>query len=584
MKTVTEKELEMTSEDIEETGEITQQEQQVMHMIQLGRWNRYRQSVFKLDGQIDMGASMARYAKIVNQWKEFRTVYRDQNAEMVRVVLREKDRAFPVHDVSFLSEKQQTFLIKNVMAALARHEFDPETDRILQLHGFLLNDHEIMIVAADYPHLPMSYGVRNLICEIFKGMHMNNADAPVIHAYDVQQMNERFVEKNLQYWKNLLLPLGKSLMVPGEKIFIGKSDRSTCFYGELEKEAVCNMSAYCQHAGIEMETLFLSAWGNILGNYNEEAHPVLAVSANGEKMRLFPVKVDRTKDKISCLKEVDVQLKQMQKNSGCSEKELEEALDTSFFEYFHVVQEFMKFSEVDVLRDGNAKEEPSFDTSSSGDDGISIKIMYQMFGDTIGIVYRSKNGVFEQVLQQLHKLFTSELSHIMQEKEPQANALLQVDDSQSEEKYYELYRKQIVDALDGVELFDCISREALPKFAEVCHLQTYLANDVIVEKGKECSGFYVVAEGNVEESIIAMDGMVKSVRMLNKGQWFGVECLLRGKTSASTYTVAGKEAKLVFIDQKFSKELFRVRPECWVKVLEEENRQKKIYQKLWTMD
>lgn len=572
-------------QQVEEAAKVTKQEKQVIDMVSWGRWNRYRLSVFKLDGKLNMADSMMRYAKIMKQWKEFRTVYSYRNTTAPeRVVLRETPKAFPVHDVSFLNEKKQTFLIKNVMAALARHTFDLETDPILQLHGFLLDENEIMIVAADYPYLPVSYGVRNLLCEIFKGMHMNNADAPVINEQDVQKMNERFVEKNLQYWKQLLLPLGREMTVPGEQLVMENETGETRYYGELGTDMVCEITAYCRKTEVAMESLFLSIWGKILGNYNEIEQPVLAVRTSGEHLKLFPVKVDRTRPTVSGVQYVHAQLKESKKNSGCTKEQLEKELGISFGTYFHMIQEFIRFSAVDALQGKAGAADMTGDMFGGEEDGIAIQVIYQMFGETIGIVYQSKNGMFEQVLQQLHKLFITELSQMLQEKNELSKEPLQMNGLQSPEEFYRVYRQQIVDVLAKIGLFNCISREALNTFANVCKLQTYLANDVLIDRGKECPGFYVVAEGNIEESMIASDGMVKSIRMLNPGDWFGVECLLDRQTSTSTFMVAGKEAKLIYIDQKILKELFRVRPEGWIKVLEDENRQKKIYQKLWMME
>ena len=89
--------------DIEEASALEFKERYMIDMVCKGKWNRYRQKVFKLTGNVDMDAIMKRYEKLVTEQKELRTVCLYRNMDIpVRVVLKYGDKVFPVHDISYL--------------------------------------------------------------------------------------------------------------------------------------------------------------------------------------------------------------------------------------------------------------------------------------------------------------------------------------------------------------------------------------------------------------------------------------------------------------------------------------------------
>ena len=82
----------------------------------------------------------------------------------------------------------------------------------------------------------------------------------------------------------------------------------------------------------------------------------------------------------------------------------------------------------------------------------------------------------------------------------------------------------------------------------------------------------------------ASDGMVKSLRILKKGDIFGVESLFSEALSAHTYTVVSQQAQIVEIDKEILTETFRRKPEGWIALLEKENKLKSKFQYLWTLE
>lgn len=100
----------------------------------------------------------------------------------------------------------------------------------------------------------------------------------------------------------------------------------------------------------------------------------------------------------------------------------------------------------------------------------------------------------------------------------------------------------------------------------------------------ELDDIETMGDGKVEESITAVDGMVKSLRIIKKGCVFGCEGLLAGGEARTTYTVISPQVKIVEIDKDILAEVFRRKPEGWLALLEREMDQKYRLQRLWTME
>lgn len=568
---------------------LSQEEKQLVREIEFGRKRSYRQVAFRLVGNIDIEQIMKRYAR--NIWEEpaFRTVYLYEGLqEPVKVVCENREKTFPVHDVRSMSKDKQNVLVKSVLAAEMRCEYDIQSDFILRIQGYLMADREMTIILSIYPHLPYSEGVNGMLFKVLKGMSPQISDMPVVDENTLKKVNQMLRDESISYWEELMTPLPKSMTIPGENRkgsdTSGRIFGKLFLYKEVGEELADRLNLFCEKNQVSKKAVFLYAWGNMLGGYHGESSPFMAVAQGGEKVDLFPVKVERSEKLSEAMRGIDGQLEKAAKYSNCTLHDMEFAAGVTFSEYFRMVHNFVEFCELD-----NMKRENNGVSAIRGiraeDTDINLFISYYLYEKTIAIHYTSQSGIMETLLENLHDLFVEELQMILAGSPTEFNkkTFIRPDDSE-EEKLYKIKIAQTGLYLKESGIFDSITVDEIMKLAEFCSLSNYFSNDAVVSEKSAISKIYIVGEGKLEESMTASDGMVKSLRILKKGDIFGVESLFSEALSAHTYTVISQQAQIVEIDKEILTEVFRRKPGGWIALLEKENKLKSKFQYLWTLE
>lgn len=546
----------------------------------------YKQAVWRMVGDIDGKKIMENYEKFMRNNEMFRTVYLYKGLEEpVKVIYENREKTFPIHDIRNLNYAKQNFLIKNILAAEARREYNVESDVPLRLQGFLIGPGEMLVVISIYANLPFPMGMREILHQIFEGMRSDNSNVPVADEKTLRQMNEQLRQKSLEYWKNLLTPLAKSLTIPGESK--GSVDQlaqpKLVLYQEIGEDLTTLMTEFCKNNKITVKALILYAWADLLGRYHNEENPVVAVMQKEERMNVIPVRISRNKKNHERMKEIDAQITQSEKNSGCTISDIEEAVGICFDQYFRMVHHFEEFEELDDLEAGNG-EIKDINGIQPEDTSINLFINYQMLDKNMILTYTSKGGIFELMLDNLHEIFMDELSTLLLPDSAKFDkkTFIKVDDS-DEEKLRKIRIAQIALYLKNAGIFDSITVDEIMKLAEYCKLKAYLSGDMVVTEKSKMSKLYIIGEGKMEESRMAADGMVKSLRIAKEGSIFGVESLFPGGEAHTTYTVVSPQVKVVEIDNAILTEALRRKPEGWIALLEKEHDQKCRLQRLWTM-
>lgn len=241
----------------------------------------------------------------------------------------------------------------------------------------------------------------------------------------------------------------------------------------------------------------------------------------------------------------------------------------------------MEFEELNDRKDSN-RDVKIFNSIHGDDSGINLCINYQIFEKNIIFNYTSKEGILEIMLNHLHSLFIEELSLILKPENEKFDkkSFLKVDDT-TEEKLYKIQVAQTALYMKNSGIFDEISVDDIMKLAECCRLKTYLSGDDIVSEKSTISKLYIIGDGKIEESRMALDGMVKSLRIVKKGCIFGVESLFADRKAKTTYTVVSSQAEIVEIDREILEAVLRKKPKSLIALLEKEYEQKCRFQQLW---
>lgn len=561
---------------------LTEEEAKLIEEIRKGKKTSYRQAIWRLTGEVCAKQAIQNYNELIGSEPAFHTFYLYEGMEKpVRIVCESEDEVFQIYDIRSENTEKQKILLKNVLAAENRCEFHIETDRIFRIRGFQTKDNELIAIVSFYPHIPFPIGIRGLLYKIFDGMRQGSGNVPEIAETTVRQISERLRRESIVYWKDRMLPLAKSLSFPGGS---GRPGPKTILYKELSEEIIERLSEACETYGVSSRSIFLLAWGKLLGKYNKETNLLLLVAKSIGVMKLFPVKIKGTAPNETSLKRMEYQLAEAEHYGNCTIADVEEELSVSFSDFFKMAHHFMEFHELDSIGSGEDGIQ-TVDSIDTDDTSIELFVSYHLYEHNIGIQYMSKNGVIELLLDSLHAMFLDELCEILslQRIGFDKASFIKVSDS-DEEKLYKIRLAQIALYLKESGLFDMLSVDEIMKLAEYCRLSTYLMNDIIIEEKSRPSALYIVGEGMLEESMTARDGMVKSLRIIRKGSVFGAESLYSGKEASATYTVIDPQIKLVEIDADIVKELFFSKPEGLLALMECEMEQKDRLQQLWTME
>lgn len=568
---------------------LTKDEKQLLKEIKEGKKIKYRQAVCCMTGKVDKEQIMQSYHQFLWDESVYRTVYLYKGLqEPVRVVCENRGGNFPIHDVRNLSHEKQKDLVKKVLAAESRRVFNIETDSVLRIQGYLTSDTEMTVVTSFYPYIPQPMGVRGILFKIFPGMRMQGSGVSPIDEDEVQKMSEELRAKSVAYWQRLLLPLGKSMTIPGECRRTRETDenvqRRTFLYKELEEEVVRDISAFCKKQRISVKSLFLLAWGELLGKYHDEKNPLMLVAESRDQMNLFPVKIVRDKPWAEELIDLENQLEELKNYGNCTVQDIETLAEISFPEYFRMVHHFMEFSELDDMGTGKSGI-MAINGLNADDTDINLFIGYHLYDSNIGINYIAKTGINEFVLDNLHELLIDEVYRLLSVKDARFDkkSFIKVSDT-DEEKLRKIKLAQIGLYLKESGLFEFVTIDEIMKLAGYCKLVTCLSNDIVVDERDKISSLFILGDGKIEESITAADGMVKTLRIIRKGSVFGVESLLPSGEAVTSYTVLSPQVRLVEIDKEILVEVFRRKPDGWIALLEKEMEQKSVLQRLWTME
>lgn len=566
---------------------LTEAEKLLLEEIKRGKKLKYKQVVYHLTGNIDKEKIMKNYVELLRSEHSFCTNYLYKGLkEPVRVVCEQKETTFPIHDIRELHKNKQIFVVKNVLAAEMRREYDIENDATLRVRGYLTADNEMMVVISLYPYFQYLFGFKEIIYKIFDGLKPRSSQISAMDEKMLQRLNDKLKEQSINHWKEMLLPKENIITIPGEskRVFGNTLQKSLLLYKELGEEFIQKLTAFCESQQVSFKAVFLFAWGNLLGRYHNTKKITMAVTQSKGNMNVFPVRADVNCKLLESLRDIDTQLKQSVKYSDCTIHDVEKETGIVFHEYFRMLHNFMEFSELDTIGE-NTDGIKEFEDMNAGDAEINLSVDYHLYDNNIGIQYTSRGGIMEIVLDNLHELFLDELSNLLVPEQEKFNkhTFIKLNDT-DEEKLYKLQIAQIALYLKESGIFESITVDEIMKLAEYCQLSTRLMDDIVVSEKSRTSSIYIVGEGKLEESLTANDGIVKSLRIIKKGSIFGMESLFEKDEAKTAYTVVSQQAKIVEIDKEILIEVFRRNPQGWIALLKKENEQKFRLQRLWTME
>lgn len=570
--------------EIEKLEALSKEEREWLSQIREGEKRVFKLMLWSVEGTLDTKRFIHNLNEIIEQTPELRINYMYQGlSQPVKVTYVNRENCVKIADFRSLEEKQQVMLIGNVMAAEARRKYNPQIDIPIKMQIFIVKGKQMLVLLSVYPYLSIPIGIRGMVFKVFEGLKVKSSDISTLSNEKVEEMNLKLKKSCLDYWKTELLPVGEPLAVPGTtKRFTLKWD-SCSVYKTIDKNLEEKLKEFCQIHKTNRNVLILMAWGELLGRYYGKQEVILAVKGVGEHLNVFPIKIRRTLSRLERIADITRQIRNFARYSACELQELCEALGVEK-DYFQIVHHFIELCETEGIA-GITDTAKEYIGNFADDTNAALTMNYHAFGEETGINYAYfSDCIYDITLEKLHRTFLQLLDEQLsvEKKEFNLREYIELTDSE-EERIQKVQTARKALYLRQTGLFMDRTIEELMQLAEKTRLQSYSLSDVVIENHQAVCEAAFLVEGNVEESRTDMDGIIKTISIRKAGEIFGIEALLDNNISAFSYTVAGKEAKILWLERKDFLAFLSEKPENWRVLLERVHEETGKMKKLWTM-
>jgi small-conductance mechanosensitive channel/CRP-like cAMP-binding protein len=222
--------------------------------------------------------------------------------------------------------------------------------------------------------------------------------------------------------------------------------------------------------------------------------------------------------------------------------------------FFNTVYENSPARTIQVLRDVVRQVEnvsqmirPVIRIRNLGDNGIDWEIKYWLedytkYNDTDALIRQRLWYAFQREKLEFayptHKVFI--------ESEPKPQDAVEVGN-------------EIFERINNIPIFVPLNDDEIEKIASASKLRVFAPGEKIVRKGQKGNSMFVVHDGSVTVQI-REDGVVKPIRQLKEGGFFGEMGLFTGEPRTAT-VVADEETQVVEIKHHCMKPILEANPE-----------------------
>jgi len=138
--------------------------------------------------------------------------------------------------------------------------------------------------------------------------------------------------------------------------------------------------------------------------------------------------------------------------------------------------------------------------------------------------------------------------------------------------------------LKQTPLFASYFEDEFLAFAKKCRVVDYRMGETIVEEQGNVNHLYIIGSGTVEVSRTNLDHYATPIQILQTGDLFGVESVLKDTYVSNSYIVYSDIVKVIEIPRDIMMNEFVSHPEVLLELLELQQQQLSRFQALWSMD
>ncbi|TNE52911.1 MAG: non-ribosomal peptide synthetase, partial [Bacteroidetes bacterium] len=205
----------------------------------------------------------------------------------IQLVLKERKVEFHQEDISQLSETEQEHYLNQFREQDKKRGFDPGKDVLLRIAVIRLSEEQHLVIWT-YHHLILDGWCMGIVMgeliqiyeQLLKGSSPELQDAISYGEY-IKYLSKIPPSKSRQYWKNYLNHYEVCESFPKKKNDAKESYRYANHRFEISEQLLKQLQEFSQSCNATLNATLQSAWGILLGKYNNNQDAVFGYTVSG---------------------------------------------------------------------------------------------------------------------------------------------------------------------------------------------------------------------------------------------------------------------------------------------------------------
>jgi len=499
--------------------------------------------------------------------------YETEAKELVKIVAKKRSSIISVRDISSRHLRDKESIIDNYVLSARRELYYPAKCFPIHINVFKLEKNDFICFLSLCEEAECIKQKSNILKTLF------STDAYEQLQYETKVTQDSMV-RAATYWKSLLKePVTVMNLRKYKDVGIGTEIKL------LDEDVSKLLETYSKKDFLRLKSIFLAVWGIILHKYYNLTDIIIGDANETGKLKLVPIRICKKDDLREMMRDIRAQIEKGREFDIYPLEDFERELSFSFKEF---VPAFQNFS--DVKKTGFALGEIGqnkiYQIKPYEMPRLPFSVEYDLNSVTMKISYFYERSFFSNNdIEQLHSIFTSLIKGVLEKISGEGEGNTEVK-LQGQNVVYEaasvLLEKMMY--LKQTPLFASYFEDEFLAFAKKCRVVDYRMGETIVEEQGNVNHLYIIGSGTVEVSRTNLDHYATPIQILQTGDLFGVESVLKDTYVSNSYIVYSDIVKVIEIPRDIMMNEFVSHPEVLLELLELQQQQLSRFQALWSMD
>lgn len=549
------------------------EENELIESIKNRHGVHYHQLIWKMTGDFSANEIIDGYNNLVYAHESLRSNYFANICDTnLCVTFVASKRTVSITDISYLPWDKQMSKIITIASAQTRSSYNPERSAPLRMHVLILSENAVAVICSFVPELCKSVSKNDVAKYVFPRMTFTKGELDVI-ANTAKSFNQNIRRENIDYWRQETAHPGKALLFPGQFNNLVKTESIESSYKAVDSKIYKKISEYCAQKTLSKKTVFMYCYLMMLGVYNDETNPSVAVIGNYGQPDVYPVSINCEENMQNMLSLLDEKILNASDYGYLNEEDVKNIFTENWKKHYYsrfYLLDIDKMHDSDnwTMLKGNGLE-----------DGVNISVRFDFSRSDCFISYTYRKSVFNnEVIEKLHNKYLDFVETLLDCGKVSFDSGEFEDIEVNEEERKRQLLTKVVSGIKGSAIFKTADVAFVKKMAAGCRIVNVSVDDEILSANDVFENLGLIISGKIEESVASVSGMDRTLRIMSEKEVIGFESLVGVKTAKRNYIVASDEAIIMWIPIKVVETLLIDNPQMLKSAL------RNVYERLWKVE